>query len=309
MTVGEVGAMQAIRDRLSLITPDAAPAILPGVPVALTEAGGPKPWFVAESPPGQYPLAWAILSSEGSPVPIAFDADPFQADAYAYTDVSGARHYLCLTGGTFTHELFFHSDPSAWRAKFRASGTNQAFTLTITNADNQKVRTGTPTPKGWAWLSTTDIAPATSFSTDYFGIDRKLLLEVLRRQWATVNTIYVGTGDAHYGPVPRSLATSMWQTAQLSQSSYVHEVFDCEDFAYSYKGTVCRQQLADHQRTGIKFAYAVGCVQGRKSDPAAAGHAVNLFIDETFTTMVLEPQNGSILPAGTWEYKPDVIFF
>jgi len=305
-------ALGELRARLARLTPDAAPSILPGLPIAIVEANIQNPRAIVESPAAPYPIGWAVLavvSAPTQPVPISFESNPFQTDSRAYSNIGGQKLYLCITTEpSLVHSLYFDADPTATRVTLRAHGINTGFTLSVTyGGANLNVCVGTPAGAGgWSWLYTSATDVAARFSSEYFALDRALLETVMRRQWPTLQLRFLGQGDLYYGAIPSANITAIWNASVLPQCRWVADVFDCEDFSYVYKGSVSHQQFTDYLASGIKFAYAVGSIVGVSE---VGAHAVNVFIDETFTTKVLEPQNGSITPGSQWPYTPDTIWF
>jgi agglutinin domain-containing protein len=311
-TTAKEFAFGELRARLSRLKPDTAPSIAPSTPIAIVEAKALNPRAIIESPAAPYPIGWAVLSQTKAPtqpVPISFVSDPFQTDSQAYSQLGGQTLYLCITDEPGSiHLLFFDADPAATRATLRAHGVNTGFTLSVTNGgENHNVCAGTPSGVGgWSWLYTSDTKQAARFSTEYFALDRPLLETIMERQWPALQLNYLGQGDLYYGIIPSTKATAIWENSGLQPDYYVSDVFDCEDFSYVYKGRVSHQQLVDYRLSGIKFAYAVGSIVGSS---VRVAHAVNVFIDETFTAQVLEPQNGDITPGSQWPYTPRTIWF
>ncbi|MHA7630217.1 lectin MOA-related protein [Corallococcus sp. M7] len=305
--------LQEIHRLLKRVAPDAAPAILPGVPIAIIEAGAVNPRAVIESPDPFGTMGWAVLAAMShptDPIPVAFEADPFKGATRAYSLISDQKAYLCIpdTKG-LSLPLYFSTNPAAVPAQLTATGTNVQFTLSIqANGQNYNVCAGAPNSGagGWSWLYAHPTDAAASFSTEYFALDRHLLETLLKRQWPALSLQYLGRGDAYYGVLSNAKAKAIWNAANFGQLRYQPDVFDCEDFSYVYKAQVSRQQYADYVATGIKFAYAAGSIVGDKPPGA---HAVNIFIDETFTAQILEPQNGTIVPGSQWGYTPRTIWF
>lgn len=172
----------------------------------------------------------------------------------------------------------------------------QQFTLQVEiDGDRKAFKAGNST---WDWLYLASPAKEpTRFTLHRYHITGQRLFDLIRTTWPTVAADALCEADSAYQAISSHHARQIWQDAGLGRCRWRSESFDCDDFAFVYKG----QASLDAYHGNATYPYAVGWIAGACGDQA---HAVNLFLDLDGHLKTLEPQTGEIRLAQDWSYAP-----
>lgn len=153
----------------------------------------------------------------------------------------------------------------------------------------------------WNWLKLESSANDSSvFSLHRYYIPVNKVQALIQAAWPSASANILFTADEFYQAISSHHAAQIWHRTSLSKCSWRADSFDCEDFAFVYKGAAS----LDAYHSEALYSYAVGWIAGFNDD---VGHAVNLFVDLEGSLQVIEPQTGEIIPAHKWAYTPTKI--
>lgn len=180
-----------------------------------------------------------------------------------------------------------------------SSDGTQAFTLQIDiDGERKALKAGTST---WDWLFLANPSKEpTRFTLHRYHVPEHRLFDLITTTWPGVTASTLFEVDSAYQAISSHHARQIWQDSGLACCRWRSESFDCDDFAFVYKG----QASLDAYRSNATHPYAVGWIAGTSATDA---HAVNLFLDLDGHLKILEPQTGEITLAQQWAYAPSQI--
>ncbi|KAI9062309.1 carbohydrate-binding module family 13 protein [Trametes sanguinea] len=99
--------------------------------------------------------------------------------------------------------------------------------------------------------------------------------------------------DCLYLVLSREHIEDIWRNSVLKNRKWRCEIFDCDDFAFVYKGEVCKWAEANFKADARGFAVVCGIMFG--TNDRGRGHAYNWMIDPDNHSSIIffEPQNSS----------------
>ncbi|MCG8293852.1 lectin MOA-related protein [Pseudomonas entomophila] len=175
-------------------------------------------------------------------------------------------------------------------------GTSHQFTLEIEiDGERKALKAGSNT---WDWLYVANPGKEpTRFTLHRYHVSGNGLFDLINATWPSLPAGALFEVDAAYQAISSHHARQIWQDSGLGRCRWRSESFDCDDFAFVYKG----QASLDAYHNNATHPYAVGWIAGLSGTDA---HAVNLFLDLDGHLKILEPQTGEITLAQDWSYAP-----
>ncbi|QVM93108.1 lectin MOA-related protein [Pseudomonas entomophila] len=178
-----------------------------------------------------------------------------------------------------------------------ASGsTAHQFTLEIEIDGERKAFKAGGSNWDWLYLANPGKGP-TRFTLHRYHVSGNGLFDLIKATWPCLPTDALFEVDTAYQAISSHHARQIWKDSGLGRCRWRSESFDCDDFAFVYKG----QASLDAYHNNASHPYAVGWIAGSSGTDA---HVVNLFLDLDGHLKILEPQTGKITLAQDWSYTP-----
>lgn len=145
-----------------------------------------------------------------------------------------------------------------------------------------------------------------SFRICRFGLSNSALEPAIKRHGGdSVDAdFFVVTNDPLYYPVRKVVMEEIYNNSGLKNNKYKDDVFDCEYFAFVFKGEANR----DAYSTAASYGYAVGEFYGESSP--TEGHTAIIYVNWNLEVYIYEPQNGTEVQPNKWyreKNKPKII--
>jgi hypothetical protein len=145
------------------------------------------------------------------------------------------------------------------------------------------------------------------FKPTKFALTTSAIANLIDQQEWPGDDIDIRNYAAAYLPLSDTDATAIYQSSDLAGGSCRYQrngAFDCDDFAYTCKGSAA---LYNHDR-GNNCLYAVGIIAGN-GNHGSAGHATIVYINESGQFKIFEPHNGTKQLGRNRRYNPYQVMF
>jgi hypothetical protein len=120
------------------------------------------------------------------------------------------------------------------------------------------------------------------------------LRPILQGKWARNRSRFAGFSDNRFYLPTLEETRQIIDSNPIPPAQYVSQSFDCDDYAFAFKGLVALHGRKLHE---LQTSVCIGIAWGRFTwIPASPFHAVNWVLTRGGTFRWIEPQNGRLYP-------------